>query len=415
MARALENIRILDLSRVLAGPWATQLLGDLGAEIIKVERPEGGDDTRSWSPPYQEGEEPGTREASYFLSANRNKKSICIDISSPAGQKVVRDLAASSDVLVENFKTGSLAKYGLDANSLRRINPRLVYCSITGFGQTGPYASLPGYDLLIQAMGGLMSITGVPDGQPGAGPMKVGVALVDILTGLYAANAIQAALLHRTNTGEGQAIDVSLLDCLVAAMANQSQGYLATGKNPTRMGNAHPSICPYDVYETADGHVVLAVGNDRQFQKLCDCIGLSGLADDSRFSTNAARVANRDVLTAILHEKLISQPTRHWLDLLENSDVPAGPVNKIADVFADPHVQARNTEITLDHAGLGKVPGVACPVRLSETPATHQSAAPLLGEHTDDVLQTVLNYCPNEVTRLNAERIISTAHKKSDE
>lgn len=406
MSRALDGIRILDLSRVLAGPWATQLLGDLGAEIIKVERPDSGDDTRTWSPPYQIGTNPENREASYFLSANRNKKSICVDIATPAGQDIIRELAAASDVLVENFKTGSLVRYGLDANTLRLLNPRLIYCSITGFGQTGPYASLPGYDLLIQAMGGLMSVTGVPEGQPGAGPMKVGVALVDILTGLYAANAIQAALLHREKTAESQIIDVSLLDCLVAALANQSQGYLATGKSPERMGNAHPSIAPYDVFETLDGHIVLAVGNDSQFRDLCQRIGQPEMADDPRFSTNIARVVHRSELTSSLHEKLITQTTRHWLDQLKNGKAPVGPVNKLEDVFADAHVQARGTQITLEHASLGPVSGVACPVRLSKTPAAYRSAAPVLGQHTHDVLTTVLGYSRDTIERLEASNIV---------
>lgn len=408
MAQALEKIRVLDLSRVLAGPWATQLLGDLGADIIKVERPEGGDDTRSWSPPFQEGEDPNLREASYFLSANRNKKSVCIDISTPTGQDIIRELAASSDVLVENFKTGSLARYGLDAATLRLINPRLIYCSITGFGQTGPYATLPGYDLLIQAMGGLMSITGVPDGEPGGGPLKVGVALVDIVTGLYAANAIQAALLHRERTGEGQTIDIALLDCLIAAMANQSHGFLSTGENPTRMGNAHPSIVPYDVFATRDGHIVLAVGNDLQFKELCDLIELPKLPSDPRFATNGARVANRASLTELLNETLQKQSTSHWINLLQVSKVPAGPVNKMADVFENPQVQARGIHISMPHATLGPVPGVACPIRLSHTPVTYRTAAPAHGANTSNVLTTVLGYSPETIKSLQANGIVAS-------
>lgn len=402
MTQALEGLRVLDLSRVLAGPWATQLLGDLGAEIIKIERPGRGDDTRSWSPPFQVGADPDEREASYFLSANRNKKSVCIDITTPDGQDVIRKLAKTSDVLIENFKTGSLIKYGLDAETLRAENPRLVYCSITGFGQTGPYAQQPGYDLLIQAMGGLMSITGVPDGEPGAGPMKVGVALVDILTGLYAANAIQGALRHRDRTGEGQMIDISLLDSLVAALANQSQGFLATGESPKRMGNAHPSIAPYDVFETADGHIVLAVGNDSQFQDLCQRIGLDTLPSDSRFATNAARVLRRIELTDILHGKLKTASTKHWLKLLKGSKAPNGPVNKIGDVFEDPQIRARQTQITLPHSSLGDVPGVAFPARLSRTPANYASAAPNLGEHTQEVLKTLLGYSDEALATLVA-------------
>lgn len=407
MTQALAGIRILDLSRVLAGPWATQLLGDLGAEVIKIEKPGSGDDTRSWVPPFQYGTDPENREASYFLSANRNKKSVCIDMASSRGQEIIRELARTSDVVVENFKTGGLAKYGLDADSLRRSHPGLIYCSITGFGQTGPYAALPGYDLLIQAMGGLMSVTGVPDGQAGAGPMKVGVALVDILTGLYAANAIQAALLHRARTGEGQVIDVALLDTLVAAMANQSQGFLATGESPGRMGNAHPSIVPYDVFPTADGHIVLAVGNDLQFADLCERIGLARLPEDTRYATNAARVTNRAELTGILSERLTSGSSAHWLDLLKGGKAPAGPVNRMEDVFADPHIRARNTQIALPHSKLGSVPGVAFPARLSHTPARYQAAAPVLGEHTRQTMQSVLGYSDDDLRQLEAERIIA--------
>ena len=408
MAQALAGLRVLDLSRVLAGPWATQLLGDLGAEIIKIERPGRGDDTRSWSPPFQYGSDPNTREASYFLSANRNKKSVCVDITRVEGQNIIRQLAKTSDVLIENFKTGSLAKYGLDAETLCAENPGLIYCSITGFGQTGPYASQPGYDLLIQAMGGLMSITGVPDGKPGAGPMKVGVALVDILTGLYAASAVQAALRHRDKTGEGQAIDISLLDSLVAALANQSQGFLATAQSPSRMGNAHPSIAPYDVFKTGDGHIVLAVGNDDQFEDLCSRLGLSELSKDPRFRSNANRVQNRTVLTDILHNTLQTATTSYWLDTLDGCKAPVGPVNRVGDVFADPHIQARNTRITLPHSSLGDVSGVAFPARLSRTPAEYVSAAPILGEHTQDVLKTLLGYSDEALSALGTDGVINT-------
>tara|TARA_B100000949_G_scaffold178799_1_gene159704 strand:+ start:3016 stop:4248 length:1233 start_codon:yes stop_codon:yes gene_type:complete len=408
MAQALDHIRVLDLSRVLAGPWATQLLGDLGAEIIKIEHPERGDDTRSWGPPYQENAATGDREASYFLSANRNKKSVCVDIATKAGQDIIRDLASKSDVVIENFKTGALAKYGLDADSLCRANPQLVYCSITGFGQTGPYANLPGYDLLIQAMGGLMSVTGVRDGDPGAGPMKVGVALVDILTGLYAANAIQAALMSRDRTGRGQSIDVALLDCLVAAMANQSQAFLATGESPGRMGNAHPSICPYDVFQTGDGHLVLAVGNDGQFRSFCKHVGLSELPDDERFSTNAARVANRVELTAIIGDVLNAKTTSQWLDILADSKVPIGPVNTLANVFDDPQVIARGTRTDLSHQTLGHVPAVRCPIRLSETTVGEGIGAPSLGQDTHSVLADVLGYCRARIAELEAGGALGT-------
>jgi crotonobetainyl-CoA:carnitine CoA-transferase CaiB-like acyl-CoA transferase len=312
---------------------------------------------------------------------------------------------ASSDILVENFKTGSLEKYGLDAVTLQILNPRLIYCSITGFGQTGPYASLPGYDLLIQAMDGLMSITGVPDGEPGAGPMKVGVALVDILTGLYAANAIQAALLHRQKTGEGQVIDISLLDCLIAGLANQSQSYLSTGHIPSRMGNAHPSIAPYDVYKTCDGHIVLAVGDDTQFRELCTLIGLTHLPVEARFSTNALRVENRIELTKFLHNVLVSASAAHWLKLLNNSNVPVGPVNNLSDVFEDHHVQSRKTQTNLSHATLGMIDGVACPIRLNKTPATYRSAAPVLGQHARDVLESILGYSSAKFDSLHSSRV----------
>ena len=406
MGKALDNMRILDMSRVLAGPWATQLLGDLGAEVVKIERIDGGDDTRSWGPPYQDGETPGTREASYFLSANRNKKSLSLDITSAAGQQIIRDLAGKSDVVIENFKTGALAKHGLDAASLRAINPRLVYCSITGFGQTGPYASLPGYDLLIQAMGGLMSVTGVPDGQPGAGPLKVGVALVDILTGLYAANAIQAALLHRQRTGEGQSIDIALLDCLIAAMANQSQTYLATGKNPMRMGNAHPSICPYDVFQTRDGHIVLAVGNDGQFRELCTHIGLNSLPDDERFATNTDRVANRTTLSDLLHDRLGTRTTHEWLAVLSRTKVPAGPVNEMDAVFADPQVVARQMQTTVDHEVLGDIPAVRCPIRYNGMAIGEGLAPPVIGQHNGEILNGILGCCAERIAELEAAGVV---------
>lgn len=406
MAGALDGVRILDLSRILAGPWATQLLADMGAEVIKIERPDGGDDTRGWGPPYIESRDGGAREAAYFHAANRGKRSVSVDLASAEGQKIVRELALKSDVLVENFKVGALARYGLDAETLLKHNPRLVYCSITGFGQTGPYATRPGYDLLIQGMGGLMSITGQPDGAPGAGPMKVGVALVDVITGLYAANAITAALRHRDRTGQGQHIDLALLDCLTAALANQSLNYLVTGQSPVRMGNAHPSIVPYDVFPVADGHIILAVGNDAQFRRLCTAGGMDDLAVDPRFALNADRVRHRAELTALLSDHLRRRPSREWLALCEEAGVPAGPVNTIADVFADPQVVHRGLQLELAHEALGTVPGVACPIRFSETPAVSGRAAPVLGEGSREVLENLLGYDDATLAALAGKGVI---------
>jgi len=348
---ALSKIRVLDLSRVLAGPWAAQTLGDLGAEIIKVERPGAGDDTRTWGPPFLKGRdgEP-TRDAAYYLCTNRNKKSIAVDLASLQGQALVRELATHCDVLIENFKVGSLKQYGLDYDALKQVNPGLVYCSITGFGQTGPYAHRAGYDFLIQGMGGLMSITGRPDGEQGEGPMKVGVALTDILTGLYASTSILAALQAREVTGEGQHIDLALLDVGVACLANQSMNYLYSGVAPRRMGNAHPNTVPYQDFPTADGYMILAIGNDGQFARFCETAGHDELAGDPRFSTNMGRVQNRSILVEALRNITIERSTREWVALLEGAGVPCGPINTIADVFDDPQVQARGMQIQMNHA-----------------------------------------------------------------
>ena len=374
---ALSHLRILDLSRVLAGPWAGQLLGDLGAEVVKVERPGTGDDTRHWGPPFVT--DPTGRmkgDAAYFLAANRNKASVTADITSPEGQRLIRALAMESDVVIENYKVGGLAAYGLDASSLRASNPRLVYCSVTGFGQTGPYASRAGYDVLIQAMGGLMSITGGREGEPGAGPQKVGVALVDIMTGLYATVGILAALAHRDRTGEGQIIDIALLDVSVAALANQAMNYLVSGVSPQRMGNAHPNIVPYQDFPTADGAMIMAVGNDAQFARAW---GALGLAPDATLATNAGRIARRaDVILAIT-ARTLTQPTAHWVAELEAVGVPCGPINTIADVFADPQIVAREMRRDLDHPLAGSVPTVANPLHLSATPVTYRTAPPVLG------------------------------------
>ncbi len=385
--QALENIRILDLSRILAGPWCTQLLADLGAEVIKIERPSAGDDTRGWGPPFlrdREGNE--TKDASYFLAANRGKKSVAIDIANPQGQKIVRHLAETCDVLVENFKVGGLKKYRLDYGSLSDINPKLVYCSITGFGQTGPYAHRAGYDFMIQAMGGLMSITGEADDRPGGGPQKVGVAMADILTGLYAANAIQAALLHRERSGRGQHIDMALFDVQAAALANQALYYLVSGKTPGRAGNAHPNIVPYQVFATRDGHIILAVGNDGQFARFCEVANCSELSTDPDFVTNAQRVINRAMLIPKLEVIMRERSSEEWLQVLEETGVPCGPINDIDQVFDDPQAKHRGLRWQTKHSVTEHLSMVKCPIELSQTPVRQQSAPPLLGQHTDEVL-----------------------------
>jgi crotonobetainyl-CoA:carnitine CoA-transferase CaiB-like acyl-CoA transferase len=382
---ALSHLRVLDLSRVLAGPWASQLLGDLGAEIIKVERPGTGDDTRHWGPPNL----PGTEDAAYFFCANRNKRSVTIDFTRPEGQALVRRLAAQSDVVVENFKVGGLAQYGLDHAALSAVNPRLITCSITGFGQTGPYAQRAGYDFLMQGMGGLMSVTGVPDGQPGAGPQKVGVALTDVLTGLYATTAILAALAHRDRTGEGQHIDLGLLDVQIASLANQTMNYLIGGQVPQRMGNAHPNVVPYQDFPTQDGYMIIAVGNDGQFAKLAAAVGEPGWAADPRYATNAARVANRASLIPSLQSITRTRSTAAWIAHLEQAGVPCGPINNLADVFADPQVQARGTKIHMTHSSGADLSLVANPIRLSATPVSYRLAPPVLGEHTGEVLESL--------------------------
>ena len=383
----LTGIRVLDLSRVLAGPWASQILGDLGADVVKVERPGSGDDTRAWGPPWlKDADGQPTRESAYFLCTNRNKRSITVDMASPEGQQTLRDLAAKADIVLENFKTGGLQQYGLDYASLNAINPRLIYCSITGFGQSGPYASRPGYDFLIQAMGGLMSITGVPDDEAGAGPQKVGVALTDILTGLYATIGILAALQERNRSGLGQHIDTALLDVQVATLANQASNYLVGGMVPRRMGNAHPSIVPYQTFPTADSDMILAVGNDGQFARFCTVAGRPEWAQDERFATNPQRVRHRAELIPLLRQTTVMRSTAEWVSALEQADVPCGPVNRLDQVFADPQVQARGIQVDLPHP-LGTVSTVASPVRLSATPVQYRMAPPLLGQHTEEVLR----------------------------
>lgn len=400
---ALSHVRVLDLSRVLAGPWATQILGDLGADVIKIERPGSGDDTRAWGPPWiQDEQDPESRVAAYYLCANRNKRSVTVDMASAAGQDLIRQLVCQADVLVENFKTGGLARYGLDYASLRVLNPRLVYCSITGFGQTGPYAERAGYDFLVQGMGGLMSMTGRPDDEPGGGPMKVGVALTDILTGLYAANAIQAALAAREHSGAGQHIDMALLDVQLACLANQAMNYLATGASPGRLGNAHPSIVPYQDFPTADGYMILAIGNDGQFARFCAEAERPDLAQDIRFSTNRARVENRHVLVPILRHLTTARTTAQWIQALESRAVPCGPINTLEQVFADAQVQARGLRIEMPHPQVGQVPLVASPIRLSDTPVEYRLPPPVLGAHTDDVLAQWLGLDPQAIAALRA-------------
>ncbi|NMG42615.1 CoA transferase [Aromatoleum toluvorans] len=407
MSGALSHIRVLDLSRILAGPWAGQILADLGADVIKVERPGEGDDTRHWGPPFLQdatGQHPPV--AAYFLGANRNKRSIAVDMTQAEGQRLLRELATHCDVVLENFKVGGLARYGLDYASLKAVNPRLVYCSITGFGQDGPYAARAGYDFLIQGMGGLMSLTGRPDGEPGGGPMKVGVALTDILTGLYAANAVQAALAWREKSGEGQHIDLALLDVQVACLANQAMNYLTTGVAPGRLGNAHPNIVPYQDFPTDDGYMILAIGNDGQFARFCEAAGDPALAADPRFASNQARVEHRATLIPLLNKLTIRRTTADWIARLEAAGVPCGPINTLADVFADPQVQARGLRVELQHPALGSVPQVANPMRLSATPVEYRSAPPLLGEHTDAVLSALLGLSGADIARLRDTGVI---------
>lgn len=383
---ALSGLRVLDLSRVLAGPWAGQLLADLGADVVKIERPGSGDDTRAWGPPYlQDTEGRDTSEAAYFLCANRNKRSMAIDFTQPAGQETIRQLVAEADVLIENFKVGGLAAYGLDYASLKALNPRLIYCSITGFGQNGPYAERAGYDFMIQAIGGLMSVTGRADDEPGAGPVKVGVAVTDILTGLYASNAVLAALAERERSGLGQHIDLALLDVQVACMANQSLNYLTTGQAPARMGNAHPNIVPYQDFPSADGDFILTVGNDGQFRRFCEVAGYPEWADDPRFATNAQRVGNRKILIPLIRQVTVFRSTEQWMADLGAAGVPCGPINNLQQVFEDPQVRARGLRITMEHALSGQVDLVANPIRLSRTPVRYRSAPPLLDQHAAQV------------------------------
>ncbi|MBX3693703.1 MAG: CoA transferase [Steroidobacteraceae bacterium] len=399
----LQGVRVLDLSRVLAGPWATQALADLGAEVIKVERPQGGDDTRQWGPPYaRDAEGRDTTESAYYLSANRGKRSVAIDLAHPEGARLARGLAARADVLVENFKVGGLAKYGLAYADLAASCPALVYCSISAFGQDGPDADKPGYDAMIQGMGGLMSITGLPDGEPGGGPQKVGVAVVDLMTGMYAATAITAALYERRASGLGQHIDLALLDTQLGWLANQNMNFLVTGQAPRRQGTAHPNIVPYQAFATADGFLMLAVGNDRQFASWCAVAGRADLAADARYATNAARVAHRAEIVPIVTAALRTRTTRDWLAALNAANVPCGPINDIGQVFAEPQIVHRGMRIDLPHPTAGRVPGVRNPINYSRTALEYRMAPPLLGEHTEAVLGTELGLGSGECARLRA-------------
>jgi crotonobetainyl-CoA:carnitine CoA-transferase CaiB-like acyl-CoA transferase len=394
----LRGLRVFDLTRVLAGPTCVQMLADMGAEVIKIEKPGEGDDTRGFAPPFM----PGTQESAYFVGANRNKKSVTLDISKPEGQAIAHRLIATSDILVENFKVGALQKYGLAYQDLREAHPALIYCSITGFGQTGPYAPRPGYDGLIQAMGGIMSLTGAPDGEP----QKVGVPLADLFAGLYGCIGILAALHHRTATGEGQQIDIGMLDTHVAWLANQGMNYLATGTNPPRLGNQHPNIVPYQVFATEDGYVVLSIGNDPTFRKFCENFGVPALSSDPRFATNAARVANRDLVTDTLAPVLRAHPTSWWVDRLEALKIGGGPINTLAEVFADPQIIARNVVREMHHASGQTVKVIANPVRLSATPADYRLPPPMLGEHTEAVLAGQLGLDTAAIAALRTNGII---------
>jgi crotonobetainyl-CoA:carnitine CoA-transferase CaiB-like acyl-CoA transferase len=403
MTKSLAGLRVLDLTRVLAGPWATQLLGDLGAEVIKIERPGVGDETRAAGPPFlKDRNGADTRDSAYYLSANRGKKSVAVNIATPQGQELIRRLAATSDVLVENYMVGKLAEYGLDYESLKAVNPRLVYCSITGFGQTGPYRDFPGYDFVFQAMGGMMSITGEADGSP----QKVGVAFSDLMTGMYASTAILAALRYRDTSGAGQHIDLSLFDTQIAALANMNMNYLIANRVPKRMGNAHANLVPYQVFHCSDRDIVVAAGNDNLFQALCRGLERPDIAQDARFTRNPDRVRNRDALIALLTEALASRTADEWIKRLRRESVPVGPINTLEQVFADPHVQEHAMVIEVEHPVAGRIPLVANPIRMSASPVTYEAAPPLLGEHTETVLTSLLGLSAQDIDVLIEHSIV---------
>jgi len=402
MPGPLAGIRVLDLTRVLAGPWAAQNLADLGAEVIKVERPNKGDDSRAFGPPWLKDAAGGdTTDSAYFACANRAKKSITVDLANPKGQAIVRELAARCDVLLENFKFGDLDRYGLGYAQLKTVNPALIYCSLTGFGHSGPWRERPGYDFMVQGMGGLMSITGERDDRPGGGPQKAGIPIADLITGMYASVAVCAALAHRAKSGKGQHLDLALFDSLVAVLANQGANYLATGAAPGRLGNDHPNIAPYQVFRTKDGSLILACGNDNLFRKFCEVAGCASLPDDARFATNGKRVANRVELTRILSDIFLKKTTREWIEALEAAGVPSGPINDLKQVFEEPQAVARGLRMQIGNVSL-----VRSPMRFSETPIEHQAPPPLLGQHTEDVLRGLLGKSEGEVARLRSEGIV---------
>jgi len=407
MKTALGHIKVLDLTRILAGPWATQNLADMGAEVIKIERPRVGDDTRTWGPPFlKDADGKETRDSSYFLSTNRGKQSVTLDLATPEGQEIIRMLAADADVVVENYKVGTLARYGLAYEDLRKINPRIVYCSVTGFGQDGPCAALPGYDYVFQGMGGLMSITGVPDGEPGAAPMKSGIAISDLLTGMYATTAILAALEHRHISGEGQYIDMSLLDCIVTINSYQAINYFLSGKIPQRMGNAHSNMVPYQVFKCKEGDIIIAVGNDGQYAAFCRVIGREHLAVDPAFATGPQRNRNRQDLIPLIAEAMLARTMEEWVTLLEANNVPCGPIHDMKQVFEDPQVRHREMQLALPHSAGVQAPSIANPIRLSATPIRYQRSAPLLGEHNRVVLQDRLGLSAARVAELQAKGVV---------
>ncbi len=405
--KALSNLRILDMSRILAGPWCTQNLADLGAEVIKVERPVGGDDTRVWGPPWlkkKDGSPSG--DSSYYSAANRGKKSVTIDFTHEEGRKLVYELAKTSDVFIENFKVGNLKKYGLDYESIKKINPNIIYCSITGFGQEGPYAHRPGYDFVFQGMGGMMSVTGERDAAEGGGPQKVGIALADIVTGMYATVAILAAVNHRHVTGKGQYIDMALLDSIVALGSNQITGYFASGNVPQRMGNAHMSLVPYGVYPTQDGHIIIAVGNDDQWQRYCEVMIRPDLQCNEHYRKVTGRIVNRDELDIELKKTMKTRTTADWLTVLEAHGVPCGPINNYQQVFADPHVQFRKLKVDLERSDGTLMSTAASPLRLVDTPPQYDLPPPSVGQHTDEILQSVLGFSAEQLTQLRARKVV---------
>ncbi|MDH4150026.1 MAG: CoA transferase [Betaproteobacteria bacterium] len=407
MTKPLSGLRVLDMSRILAGPWCGQVLADLGAEVIKVERPGKGDDTRGWGPPFlkdQEGNETG--ESAYYLCANRAKHSITLDIAKPEGQAIARELAQHADIVLENYKVGDLKRYGLDYATLSQLNPRLVYCSITGFGQDGPFKDRAGYDFMVQGMGGLMSITGERDDLPGGGPQKAGVAIADLMTGMYASVAILAAIEERHRSGQGQYIDMALLDTQVAWLANQNSNYLIGGTPPVRMGNAHPNVVPYQTFATRDGSIILAIGNDGQFRRFCNAAGIADAADDARFASNALRIANREACIAAITPAMQQKTTAEWIAILEPLGVPCGPVHRLDEVFANPQIRHRQMQVNVPHPLCGTVPLVANPIKYSRTPLDYRTPPPLLGQHTGDILRDVLGKNDTEIEALRAAGII---------